>query len=78
MKKALFQIPPLGCRICGKKIEDYFNQQIGIISIKVFDLLGKIRIKFDETKVLAETLEEIIENLGYPVLSKTLYEEEKR
>ena len=72
MTKLLFQITPLDCASYGKKIEDYLNDQKGIVSVKVFHRLGKVRIVFDETKENAEQFAEVIENLGYTVRSKKI------
>ena len=44
MTKLLFEITPLACPSYGKKVEDYLNDQKGIVSVKVFHRLGKVRI----------------------------------
>lgn len=67
MSKALFRITPLGCPGCGKQIEDKLLKQGGVISVKVFPRLGRIRTEFDETKSNAEHLESMIGSLGYVV-----------
>jgi len=35
MSKALFQITPLDCPGCGKKIEDRLLKQSGVISVRI-------------------------------------------
>ena len=60
MGKALFQITPLGCSVCGKQIEDKLLQQSGVRSAKVFPRLGRIIMEFDEIETSAEDLEGMI------------------
>ena len=72
MSKALFQITPLGCPGCGKQIEDKLLKQGGVISVKVFPRLGRIRTEFDEKKTNAKHLEGMIGSWGHDVELKKL------
>jgi copper chaperone CopZ len=74
MAKAVFQVvsEPLDCAGCFKKVEDRFIHAVGIVSVKAFPQLGRIRIEFKETEVSPEQLETIIVNSGYQVESKKL------
>jgi len=67
MGRALFQITPLGCPSCGKEIEDKLLKQGGVLSVKVFSRIGRIRMEFDETKTNAEHLEGMIDSWGHVV-----------
>jgi len=70
MTKVLFQIDPLDCAGCAKKIENQVNELNGIESVKVFPQLGKIRTTFDNKKVTIQQIEAAILQAGYPVHSK--------
>ncbi|WP_373471320.1 heavy-metal-associated domain-containing protein [Carnobacterium alterfunditum] len=70
MTKVLFQIDPLDCTGCAKKIENQVNELNGIESVKVFPQLGKIRMTFDNKKVTIQQIEAAILQAGYPVHSK--------
>lgn len=70
MKKITFQMEPLTCPSCIKKIENALNKQIGIVTAKVLFHAGKVKAEFDEELITASEIEEIIVGLGYPVLAK--------
>lgn len=73
MSKAVYQLEPLTCPSCIKKIESTLNKTEGVESAKVLFNSGKVKAQFDESKIEANTIEELIAKLGYPVLSvKTL------
>lgn len=67
MRKAIFQIAPLECPGCGIKIENSLLKENGVLSVKVFPGLGKVRAEFEETETNAEELETVINSLGYLV-----------
>lgn len=69
MSKAVFQLEPLTCPSCVKKIETALQKQDGVQDAKVLFNSGKVKTEFDETQVEVEQLKGIIENLGYPVNS---------
>lgn len=71
MKKIVFEIHPLSCIGCAKKIEDRFYQQPGIFAINVYGQLGKILVRYEETETNVEQMEHILSELGYPIISKT-------
>lgn len=77
MQKLLLQIEPLSCPACGKKVEDIILKQPGVMAVKVFFRLGRVRTEFDETVTSAECLETIVSNLGYAVkINKCLKREQ--
>ncbi|AFM00229.1 copper chaperone [Desulfitobacterium dehalogenans ATCC 51507] len=72
MSKVLFQITPLSCPGCGKQIHEKLMEQDGVIIVKVFPRLGRIRTEFDEAKTNAAHLEGLIGSWGHAVELKKL------
>ncbi|GGB47654.1 heavy metal-binding protein [Virgibacillus dakarensis] len=72
MKTVKFQLEPLTCPTCIKKIEGALGKQTGVQEAKVLFHSSKVKVTFDETHVEVETLRTIIEKLGYPVLSEKI------
>ena len=60
MKTEKFQLEPLTCPSCIKKIEGTLSKMKGVSEVKVL---------FDETKITSEELQNTIAKLGYPVIS---------
>ncbi|MFC3038721.1 heavy-metal-associated domain-containing protein [Virgibacillus xinjiangensis] len=69
MKTAKFQLEPLTCPSCIKKIEGKLGRMEGVSEAKVLFHSSKVKAQYDESKVKAKDLEETISNLGYPVQS---------
>ncbi|MCM3568616.1 heavy-metal-associated domain-containing protein [Neobacillus mesonae] len=69
MAKAIYQLDPLTCPSCIKKIETTLNKTAGVESAKVLFSLSKVKVEFDGSKVNGKELEMKITKLGYPVLS---------
>lgn len=69
MSKAVYQLEPLTCPSCIKKIESTLNKTEGVESAKVLFNSSKVKTQFDETKIEADRIQKTIVNLGYPVLS---------
>ena len=72
MSKAIFQLEPLTCPSCVKKIETALQKQSGVKQAKVLFNAGKVKTEFDGEVVEAEKLKNTIETLGYPVLNMKL------
>lgn len=72
MSKVQFQLEPLTCPSCIKKIEGTLGKMDGVQDAKVLFSSSKVKISFNDDQVKSEELQETIEKLGYPVLSKTL------
>lgn len=68
MMKAIYELEPLTCPSCVKKIETALDRTDGVEATKVLFNSSKVRVEFDDEKTNAETLAEVIEGLGYPVL----------
>lgn len=64
-----FQLEPLTCPSCIKKIETKLNKMTGVEEAKVMFNSSKVKTTFDESKISENELRDTIENLGYPVLS---------
>lgn len=69
MTKAVFQLEPLTCPSCVKKIEGTFAKTEGVESTKVLFNLGKVKTEFDGRVVEASELADKLEKLGFPVVS---------
>jgi copper chaperone CopZ len=69
MAKAEFQLEPLTCPTCVKKIESTLAKAKGVDSVRVLFNSSKVKTEFDDTQTNAEKLKLTIENLGYSVLS---------
>lgn len=68
MKKAVYQLEPLTCPSCIKKIETTVGKVEGIELVKVLFNSGKVKTEYDESLVEAEQIAKIIGDLGYPVI----------
>ncbi|AGY82417.1 MULTISPECIES: heavy-metal-associated domain-containing protein [Carnobacterium] len=69
MNKAIYQLEPLTCPSCIKKIESTLNKTEGVESAKVLFNSSKVKTQFDETKIEGDRIQRIIVKLGYSVLS---------
>ncbi len=69
MAKATLQLDQLTCPTCVKKIETALAKTEGVESSSVSFNTGKAKIEFDETKVSTDNIKDIIEKLGFDVLS---------
>ncbi|MDP4156183.1 MAG: heavy metal-associated domain-containing protein [Bacillota bacterium] len=69
MKNGVFQLEPLTCPSCIKKIESTLNKMTGVDSVKVLFNTSKVKTQFDESQIEAEQLIETIKRLGYSILS---------
>ncbi|WHY86882.1 heavy-metal-associated domain-containing protein [Neobacillus novalis] len=69
MAKAVFQLEPLTCPSCIKKIETALNKTAGVDSARVLFNSSKVKTEFDGAQIQAAQVGDVIKNLGYPVLS---------
>ncbi len=67
MKRVVFQLEPLTCPSCIKKIESTLNKTSGIQSATVLFNSSKVRVEFDEQDISTEQISKIITKLGYEV-----------
>lgn len=73
MAKAEFQLEPLTCPTCVKKIESTLTKAKGVDSVKVLFNSSKVKTEFDDTQTNVEKLKLTIENLGYSVLTSKVF-----
>lgn len=73
--KAVFQVRPFECTACVKRIEKQLTDEAGVISVKIFPRLRKVRIKFDETTI---PIKKILRHWGYPIQSDIRSSNKKR
>jgi len=69
MEKIIFQLEPLTCPSCIKKIETVLQRTAGVESAKVMFNSSKVKVEWNEAELKAEQLKETLKKLGYPVLS---------
>ena len=69
IKTVRFQLETLTCPSCITRIEDVLNKETGVEKAKVLFNSSKVKVEYNEVKVSAERLAEVIEKVGYPVLS---------
>ncbi|QKY70757.1 heavy-metal-associated domain-containing protein [Lentibacillus sp. CBA3610] len=69
MKTVKFQLEPLTCPSCIKKIEGKLGKMDGVENAKVLFNSSKVKSTYDEEKVTSDELKDTIEKLGYPVVS---------
>ena len=69
MKTIKFQLETLTCPTCITKIEGALNKETGVEEAKVLFNSSKVKVKYNSEEVSSEQLEELIERVGFPVLS---------
>ncbi|MDF1510358.1 heavy metal-associated domain-containing protein [Robertmurraya sp. DFI.2.37] len=69
MEKIIFQLEPLTCPSCIKKIETVLQRTAGVESAKVMFNSSKVKVELNEAEVKVEKLKVTLEKLGYSVLS---------
>lgn len=69
MAKAIMQLDGLSCPSCMQKIQGALKQQKGVNDVKVLFNASKVKANFDEQVTTADALAEVVDRLGYSVLS---------
>lgn len=69
MATVKFQLEPLTCPSCIKKIETKLGKMTGVEEAKVLFNSSKVKASFNEADVSADEIKETIEKLGYVVVS---------
>jgi copper chaperone len=72
MKKIVLGVEPLSCPSCIKKIETALKRTDGVEEAKVMFHSNKVKASFNEEIVDADSIQSVITNLGYPVLSQKI------
>lgn len=73
MKKAEFQLEPLTCPSCVKKIESTLSKADGVETVKVLFNSSKVKAEFEEGQISAEKLKNMITKLGYSVIGSKVF-----
>lgn len=68
MQTVIFKMEAFGCPSCVNNIEKVLTNQDGVNKVKVKFFSNKIVIDFEEAQITADKLEQVLTNLGYPVL----------
>lgn len=71
MKTAKFQLETLTCPSCITKIESVLTKEHGVQEAKVLFNSSKVKVVYNEEEVSSEQLGNLIEKVGYPILSST-------
>lgn len=69
LKTKRFQLETLTCPSCITRIEGVLKKEPGVGKAKVLFNSSRVKVDFDEEKVSAERLAEVIEKIGYPIIS---------
>jgi copper chaperone len=67
MSKAVFQLEPLTCPSCIKKIETTLNKTDGVETVKVLFNSSSVKTEFDATKIQVTHIKNTLQQLGYSV-----------
>lgn len=68
MTTTKFQLEPLSCPSCIRKIETTLAKVTGVKEATVLFNSSKVKAIYDQDQVSSDQLKETIEKLGYPVL----------
>ena len=69
MKKVTLKLETLTCPSCVKKIEKALAATKGVKTANVLFMAAKVKIEYDEALVSVETLSQVVNRLGFSVLS---------
>jgi len=69
MKTERFQLETLTCPSCVTRIEGVLKNEPGVENAKVLFNSSSVRVEYNSEKVTTEKLVEVIQKIGYPVLS---------
>lgn len=69
MKTTRYQLEVLTCPTCITKIEGVLSKEKGVEQVKVLFNSSKVKVDYNEELVSSARIGELIEQLGYPVLS---------
>ncbi|HLW14154.1 MAG TPA: heavy-metal-associated domain-containing protein [Flavobacteriaceae bacterium] len=69
MKTKRFQLETLTCPTCVTRIEGVLNKEPGVEKAKVLFNSSRVKVDYDAEKVSSDRLAEVIEKVGFPVLS---------
>lgn len=69
MTKLNIQLAQVSCPSCVKKIENRLSKEEGLDNVSVLFNSSKVKAEYDPEKINPDKVVEIIEQLGYEVLT---------
>ena len=69
MTKIVIKLEELVCPMCATKIETALKKQKGITDVSVLYNSSKANVSFDENITTKEKITEVINNVGYDIIS---------
>lgn len=69
MSKAVFQLEPLTCPSCIKKLEGILHKTSGVVSAKVLFSSSKVKVEYDSHILETKQIKNILCKIGYSVLA---------
>lgn len=69
IKTVKFQLETLTCPTCINKIEGVLKKEPGVMNARVLFNSSKVKVEYDDEEVSSERLADLIEKIGYPILS---------
>lgn len=69
MKTVKFKLETLTCPSCIDRIEGVLKKEPGVKEAKVYFNSSRVNVQYDEEKVKPDQLAQLIEKVGFPVLS---------
>ena len=70
MRKITYQLEPLICPTCVKKIEVMLKKTKGVSDSEVLFNTSRVRLTLDESIVSSEEIKSKIDKIGFSVLSE--------
>lgn len=75
MSKAILKVGGMTCPSCMTTIQTALSNQTGVSDVNVLFNAGKVKAMFDESVTSAQTLADIVSQLGYGVEKVTVKEQ---
>ncbi len=69
MKTIRLQLETLTCPSCINRIESVLGRESGVENVKVMFNSSKVKIDYQSDKTNSDKLSEVLNKLGYPVIS---------
>ena len=69
MKKNIIQLDELVCPMCATKIETALKKEPGVEEITVSYNSSRAKIRYDETQIDIDRIQDVITAVGYDVIS---------
>lgn len=70
MTNKTYQLQPLTCPTCAKKIETAVKQVKGVDKVEVLFNSSRVKVNFDESLGDGKEVKKVIERLGFGILGE--------